>query len=133
MTHCRRGHERTPENLVEVSKGKKTCRLCRKMMVKKYRKDRPEKFNQISHRDNLRNKFGMTVEQYNEILDKQEGKCAICGSTPDNLGKRLAVDHDHVSGKKRGLLCTTCNVVLGLFKDNVARFVSAVEYLQNTE
>lgn len=57
----------------------------------------------------LRTKYGITVEQYAELLDKQGGGCAVCGKTPGEEGRNLAVDHDHKTGEIRGILCTYCN------------------------
>jgi len=62
-------------------------------------------------------KFGITPEQYDLVLAAQNGGCAICGSTlGDENGRRLAVDHDHASGRVRGLLCVACNRQLGIFE-----------------
>ena len=57
----------------------------------------------------LKRKFGITLAQYAELLDKQKGACAICDKTPEKEGISLAVDHDHHSGEIRGLLCRYCN------------------------
>jgi hypothetical protein len=85
----------------------------------------------------LKTKFGMTLRQYNYLLKKQNGCCAICGYKPEGedryrKGKSLAVDHDHVTGKIRGLLCDKCNRGLGHFNDNPRLLVEAVLYLQQT-
>lgn len=81
--------------------------------------------------DKRRNKtlraYGLTEETYNEMFDSQGGKCLICG---DAL--TLVVDHDHVTGKVRGLLCNQCNVGLGSFKDRLDLLRNAVLYLQKS-
>jgi hypothetical protein len=64
----------------------------------------------------LREKYGITLEQYNELLDEQRGKCALCRKPPRK--RFLAVDHDHETGAVRGLLCTPCNTTMG-FIDKV--------------
>jgi hypothetical protein len=61
------------------------------------------------------------------MLYKQGGKCGICGSVSN--GKRLAIDHDHETGRVRGLLCQQCNTALGLFKDQVELLKKAIDYL----
>lgn len=62
-------------------------------------------------------KFGITPEQYDLLLAAQNGGCAICGSAlGDGTGRRLAIDHDHASGRVRGLLCVACNRRLGIFE-----------------
>lgn len=76
----------------------------------------------------LQNKFNITLLEYNEIFERQGGVCAICGKPP---GKRmLAVDHCHKTEKIRGLLCTSCNLSLGGFKDSVSNLASAIKYLE---
>jgi len=75
------------------------------------------------------NKYGITAEQYNALVEKQHGACAIC-SLPCSSGRRLSVDHDHRSGKIRGLLCVNCNQSIGKFKDNPALLDRAAAYLE---
>lgn len=75
--------------------------------------------------------YGLTPEQYTAIYDQQGGRCAICGSEAgDRISKRFHIDHCHATGVVRGLLCSSCNLGLGKFKDDVARLIRAVEYLQ---
>lgn len=69
----------------------------------------------------------MTEIEYTECFRRQGGQCAICKRT---YTVRLAVDHDHVTGKVRGLLCGNCNRALGYFKDNVEVIQKAVEYVE---
>jgi len=75
----------------------------------------------------LRFGFNITVQQYDEMLKEQDGKCKICKQTTD---KRLSVDHCHKTGKIRGLLCFRCNSGLGMFKDNLDFLANAIEYLK---
>jgi hypothetical protein len=78
----------------------------------------------------LKRKFGITLEEYERILEKQGGGCAIC-EDPPNERISLHVDHDHVTGEIRGLLCVRCNNGIGLFRENpdllkrAARYVTA--------
>ena len=72
-------------------------------------------------------KFGVSVEEYERMLVEQGGGCKICGNT--NSGKRLAVDHDHQTGQVRGLLCSACNVGLGMFKDSTDLLRRAINHL----
>lgn len=90
-----------------------------------------EKRKERSHKGNLERSFGLSVEQYEEMLKAQGGVCAICRSRPDK--KRLGVGHCHRTGAVRGLLCHSCNVGLGLFKDSAAVLASATTYLSGTE
>ena len=85
-----------------------------------------------SRRAHLKRKFGITLEYYNELLDQQEHKCAICGGYETSYRNEvLSVDHNHDTGKIRGLLCNTCNRGLGLFKDNKEILINAINYLNN--
>lgn len=78
----------------------------------------------------LRVKYGMTPEQYDTMLRLQNHQCAICGKTPAENGKRLAIDHCHKTTKVRGLLCYRCNTGLASFKDELTLILNAVTYLQ---
>ena len=71
----------------------------------------------------------MTIDQYNELFVKQEGKCIICGKHQNELKGRLYVDHDHSTGKIRGLLCKKCNLLLGYSNDDINILKGAIEYL----
>lgn len=71
--------------------------------------------------------MGVSVEQIEIWLARQGGRCAICRG--NNGGRRLYVDHCHATGKGRGLLCSTCNTGLGLFKDDPLVLQAAIEYL----
>lgn len=80
----------------------------------------------------LMRKYGITQEVYDEMFAKQKGLCAICLGGPTDIGKkndRLSVDHDHKTGKVRGLLCNDCNVSLGKFKDDISILKRAIKYL----
>jgi hypothetical protein len=75
---------------------------------KEYRQEYPEKVRA----SRLMCLYGISVEQYSEMLAKQNGVCAICGSVPG--GRRLCIDHNHETGEIRGLLCDKCNRALGM-------------------
>ena len=78
---------------------------------------------------NLRNRFGMSLEEYDQMLEKQNGQCKICGTdTPGNKG-RFVVDHNHATGGVRGLLCWSCNVGIGHLRDDPSILLSAFNYL----
>ena len=80
---------------------------------------------------NLRTRYGMTVEEYDGLLDSQGGACAICSTgTPGGRG-RFHVDHCHTSGMIRGLLCNDCNVGIGRLADDPIRCMQAAKYLIN--
>ena len=80
--------------------------------------------------------YGIDDVRYHEILDAQNGVCAICGRPETAVDKkngrtrRLAIDHDHATGKVRGLLCTKCNAVLGYAQDSFNVLLSSIQYLR---
>jgi hypothetical protein len=96
--------------------------------TKKYQKDNMQ--TKLT-RDRLR-KYGLTATQYTELITLQKGRCAICG-TYDSGSKHKSwhVDHDHATGKVRGLLCKFCNSMLGYSKDNPSILLAGVGYLAN--
>lgn len=77
----------------------------------------------------LKSTYGITLEDYGAILESQGRTCAICGRTPEENGKRLAVDHDHETGEVRGLLCVVCNIGIGMFQDSPEICNLAAQYL----
>jgi hypothetical protein len=74
--------------------------------------------------------YGLEPEQYKVMHEAQQGKCAICSEEPKTK-RGLHVDHDHETGKVRGLLCHGCNVALGSFKEDVTLLNKAIEYLRS--
>jgi hypothetical protein len=87
----------------------------------------------MRRRHRLKYGHGMTIEQFDKMLAAQGGVCAICAGEPSMANSRdrcLHVDHDHATGKIRGLLCNRCNRALGLFRDNAAVLSVAAEYLR---
>lgn len=77
----------------------------------------------------LKTKYGITIEQYEAMLESQGGVCAVC-SKPDPGGQRLGVDHCHATGQLRALLCTLCNRGIGHFLDDPSRLEQAAAYLR---
>lgn len=75
-------------------------------------------------------RFGLTEEGYQWVLAQQGGKCKICRQSEPVSGRRLAVDHDHATGRVRGLLCGNCNRALGMMGDDPQRLRAAAEYLE---
>jgi hypothetical protein len=71
--------------------------------------------------------YGISVEQYEAMKKEQDGCCVICRTTPDI---NLLVDHDHVTGAVRGLLCRLCNTALGSFRDDPELLERAITYLK---
>jgi len=102
---------------------------------KKQYRQKPEQLYKRRNHDFIKN-FGITMEEYKLILAKQNGVCAICHQKETKrvrgVVRSLAVDHNHETGKVRGLLCTACNQALGQMKDSPEILMSAIEYLKRT-
>lgn len=83
----------------------------------------------LAYKRRLKSRYGISTEQYEHLLLLQNNVCAICGQNNKN-GKRLAIDHDHVTGKVRGLLCNACNGFLGQFKEDTNILMKAISYIE---
>jgi len=99
-------------------KNKWAQKPCSKLKAKEYR---------------LKKDYGITMEQYNQMLINQKECCAICNKHQNQLKKKLDIDHNHETGKIRGLLCNPCNQAIGLLKDNSELLQSAINYLKSNE
>lgn len=104
------------------------CKDCRK----KSKKGKPTSpAQQKSHRAYiLRTTYGITMEDYDSMLEAQGGVCKICCDIPTGRFKYLCVDHCHSTGKVRGLLCHNCNKALGMIKDDISRLRRMLSYLE---
>lgn len=80
----------------------------------------------------LRSRYGITWAQYQELLQQQGGQCAVVGCTepPGGRGSIYHVDHDHKTGKVRGLLCSNCNRALGLLRESPERIEGLAAYIR---
>ncbi len=101
----------------------------------KYIYERDREPLEIRRGRSLKKLYGITSEEYNSMVDKQNGLCAICGSpekTFDSNTKQtkvLSVDHNHETGQIRGLLCNSCNRGIGLIGDSPEKLLSAIKYM----
>jgi len=135
-THCKRGHV-LPE--LADNGGRRRCIPCQRG-YDKIGRERHSTLNKLHYAANkdyhrnkhLRNSFGITSVEYNRLLSKQNGLCAICGHPDlfDKGGKRLAVDHDHATGTVRGLLCAKCNMGIAFLRDSSQTALKAAAYLR---
>jgi hypothetical protein len=107
-----------------------------------WRRDNPERFEAYQReyraRPNrkramrdlyYRRTYGLSADEVDAMLEKQGGGCAICGALPERLGS-LHLDHDHDTGRIRGLLCLSCNQALGHFRDRAELLRRAADYLE---
>lgn len=94
----------------------------------------PKKIKSQRFKYYIKSKFGITIDEYQRLLENQNGQCAICGyKEPQGATRhdRLYVDHNHDSGAIRGLLCMHCNAGIGHFKENLTILKNAIQYLEN--
>lgn len=118
---CRKHYDALPENKEKARiREKEPHRLLQR---EKARNDPKWK----NYRKNWRliKDYGITLEDFNVLYEKQNGCCAIC----DNVLSKPHLDHDHKSGKVRGLLCKPCNQGLGFLQDSVEVLNKAIQYL----
>lgn len=108
-----------------------TCKECTNLKGwAAWSEKNPEERYKINRRSSLKHNYGMSEEDFNNMLSGQDGKCEIC-KTPLTLERRqTCVDHCHKSGKVRGLLCVRCNSGLGQFVENISSLKAAIAYLE---
>jgi hypothetical protein len=89
-----------------------------------------------SRRGRLRREYGFSPEAYDKLFAAQNYGCAICGeSKTEHTNARcsaLCIDHDHVTGKVRGILCRLCNIGIGAFRDNTGLLLKTIDYLKRS-
>lgn len=105
-------------------------KIKRKEYKKKYNNSLEGKImhNKNSHKNNI-NKYKISFSEYQNLVQKQNNLCAICNEKC-LTGNNLSIDHNHITGKIRGLLCRKCNTGLGMFNDNIIYLNNAMEYLK---
>jgi Autographiviridae endonuclease VII len=101
-------------------------REARRIYMAAYYKANPD----IHRNTQLKRNYGINLESYKVLVESQNGLCAICKKKPEGSRSTLQVDHDHETGRVRGLLCNPCNTGLGLFKEEPAVLTEAIEYLR---
>jgi hypothetical protein len=88
---------------------------------------------QHKQRNIVLRKYSLSSSDYDRLVEQQRGCCAICLGPPDHGATKgrgyLSIDHDHETGTVRGLLCSSCNLALGLFKEDLSRLRAAMTYL----
>jgi len=109
---ARRFRESNPERVKEINA--------------KYREANPEAICEHYQKWSLKTRYGITVEQRDAMIQEQEGKCAICGEA-----KQLVTDHCHKRKVVRGMLCRTCNLMIGYAYDNPDILEKAIAYLNS--
>lgn len=102
------------------------CKKCRAAFMRKKRSG-PEGKAKVKN-INLKHTYGITKTEWDELLEAQGNKCALCG-TDNPVGRGWQTDHDHTNGKIRGILCVRCNTGLGLFIDSPELLWKAMCYI----
>lgn len=142
---CKHEKDAVAFDLVKDRRGRhirrRQCRKCRSKYQRDwvarnrgkanaYARNHRERDPFASRNAHLKNKHGVDHGIYVGMLEKQQGKCAICGGFNPGVRKHFYVDHDHASGVVRELLCSSCNSLLGFAKDNAATLRNAALYLE---
>lgn len=100
------------------------------MSTQKYRIKNREIIRRKSYEAKIKEDYGLSLNEYNELFKKQNGNCAICGKNQSVFKYKLAVDHCHKTNKIRGLLCGKCNTALGSLEDDIIILQKAINYLK---
>ncbi len=95
---------------------------------KRYKKSKKGKM--ANKRYKLKMRYGISLEEYNEMFNEQDGKCAICGIHQSLLSQSLSVDHNHITGDVRALLCNDCNLLIGHCFERIETLKKAIKYLK---
>ena len=112
---------------IKLNKKMVICKQCDLIRAKKYRKKNMHKYIEYANQykkkypkkvlnNYLKYKYNITLQDYNSMLKKQKFRCEICKKLKDKNKRSLGVDHNHRTGKVRGLLCAKCNIGIGLFE-----------------
>lgn len=130
MTRCARcGEDKADDQFYENPRKRNGlssyCRACSSRISKEHSKKRMTSFWQSQ---------GVTITplQHAQCLVNQGGKCAICGIMPAPDERQLCVDHDHRTKAFRGLICNSCNIGLGSFRDDPEALRAAIDYIEGT-
>jgi len=120
---CKRGHD--PKLYIALPSGVFICFGCKHENTARYRAANRKRIN-------LKGKvarYHMSIEEYEGLFHSQDGRCCICKCLLEE--GHFRIDHNHKSGKVRGLLCNSCNSGIGLLKDSPEILLSALEYLKD--
>ena len=110
-----------------------TCKTTRRRELDKIKKRKEREkpgFKEAYRSYILMKNYGITSEQWHRMFDAQGNICAICKAKEPKWSKGWHTDHDHTTGKVRGILCHKCNLMIGLAKDDSSILLAAVKYLE---
>lgn len=106
------------------------CKVCDSLRAKKWKDSNKEKVAEYNAHYKREYTYGLSKEDYLVLLETQDNKCAICNTDQKELTRKLVVDHCHTTNKVRGLLCSHCNVGIGMLKENENNLMAAIQYLK---
>ena len=108
------------------------CLECGRQRLKRFRTTNLPHVRKQNQSYKRFSRHGITISMYDEMMNNQNGRCAICKNVPkeDSLKRTFHIDHCHSSGRIRGLLCKDCNHMLGFARDNPNTLIQAAEYLK---
>jgi hypothetical protein len=114
-----------------------SCKYCDKIYRKKWNHSHPENIKKSRnnfYKNNtrflsLKKLYDISITDYNKMFEEQNGCCQICNKHQSKFKRSLSVDHCHITGKVRGLLCGPCNTAIGMLKDDTKIIESALNYL----
>lgn len=109
------------------------CKNCCNKKSILWAKNNPDKRKKILRKHLFGIKYNISEEEFNNLKFEQNNKCAICKETQRNPKDELCIDHDHTTGKVRGLLCHRCNIGLGFLKDNENLIEKLLSYLRKNK
>jgi len=136
------------EQFYQSDEFKSRCKECRKKYYREYHEKRKiESAKQSKIRrdslhpsgltqgkvDHLMGGYGMTPEQYLKLIHAQQGKCACCDTILSENKRYVHIDHDHETGRIRGILCHSCNLMLGHADENIDKLKKAIFYLERNK
>jgi nitrate/TMAO reductase-like tetraheme cytochrome c subunit len=102
----------------------------RKEVRKRWRLGNPSEYKLKNQKYHLKRDFGLSLDEHEQMRKNQNYQCAICGIPESEFDRKLSVDHNHVTGKLRGLLCVNCNKGMGHFHDDIELLKKAISYLE---
>jgi nitrate/TMAO reductase-like tetraheme cytochrome c subunit len=129
MKICRSCNQERDLSLFSKDKNKKdglrsNCKICCSKSHKNYRKNNKDKL--------LKHKYNISLNFYDNLFIQQNNRCAICSNAFSNEkhNYKAHIDHDHTTGKVRGLLCNDCNSGIGFLKENITILSNAIKYIE---
>lgn len=136
MKQCSKCLENKPLTDFYEHKGARTspgyrnpsCKTCLAKQSKAWAKNNPDKVKKIRQRSKLKEKYDVSIEEYELLYKEQAGHCYLCLQIPKR-NRALNVDHCHTTGRVRKLLCDKCNMALGLINDDKELLLKMVNYL----